>query len=102
MKLQNKIIEKYGIESVLHFLVGALLVSLVSAFGLLYFNLIGFIIATFIMIPVVYGISYYKEKRLDDRYESSDIRAAMLGVGIVVILNLLLLITKLYVIKSVI
>lgn len=86
MKAVNDIIEKYGVDKVLHFLVGALMVAMASIFGLVFFGFTGFLVATFGMIPVVYVVSYIKEK-LDSKFDVLDIKAAMLGVGVVTIVN---------------
>lgn len=90
MKFVNDIIKEYGVDKVLHFLVGALMVAMASITGIVFFGFTGFLVATFIMIPVVYVLSYVKEKILDDKYDILDIKAAMLGAGIVVITNVLL------------
>lgn len=89
MKAINEIIEKYGVDKMLHFFVGAFLVSMASVFGIVFFGYTGFLVATFGMVPVVYAISYVKE-RLDDGFDILDIKATMLGVGAVVIANVLL------------
>ena len=89
MKFVNDIIKEYGVDKMLHFLVGALMVAMASITGIVFFNFTGFLVATFIMIPVVYVLSYVKE-RLDDGFDILDIKATMLGVGAVVIANVLL------------
>lgn len=90
MKSQNEFLEKYGVDKVLHFLVGSLIVAMASSIGHVFLGFTGFLVASFLMIPVVYAVSYYKEKRLDDHFDALDIKAVMLGAGIVVILNVLM------------
>lgn len=90
MKIATNLIERHGVDKVLHFLVGAFLVALASIVGIVFFGFTGFLVATFVMIPFIYGISYYKEKRLDDHFDALDIKAAMLGTGIMVIANVTL------------
>lgn len=90
MKLVTDLIEKHGVDKMMHFFVGALMVAMASVFGIVFFGYTGFLVATFVMIPFIYGISYYKEKRLDDHFDALDIKAAMLGTGIMVIANVTL------------
>lgn len=86
MRLQDDILARYGVDKVLHFLVGALITALASVAGLLYFKAAGMIAGALFSIPAVLVLSYYKEKRLDDRYDALDIKAAMYGSGAVAVL----------------
>lgn len=44
------------------------------------------IVGALTAILVTFILSYYKEKRLDERYDVLDIKAAMLGAGLTFIL----------------
>lgn len=86
MKLQDDILARYGVDKALHFLAGALIVALASVAGLLFFRGTGLIVGALTAILVTFILSYYKEKRLDERYDVLDIKAAMLGAGLTFIL----------------
>lgn len=90
MKLQDDILTRYGVDKALHFLVGALIVALASVAGLLFFRGTGLIVGALAAILVTFILSYYKEKRLDERYDVLDIKAAMLGAGLTFILVMLM------------
>lgn len=90
MKILNSIIERYGIDKMLHFLVGALITAMASIFGLLFFGFVGFMACGLISILLVFVLSYIKERKLDDFYDPADIKAAMLGTGVVFIVNILM------------
>ena len=70
MKLVNNIIEKFGIDKVLHFLVGFGIVCSFSSFGW-----IGIIIGFVVML----ALSFVKEIFLDEVFDIKDIFAACLG-----------------------
>jgi len=89
MKLVTDLIEKHGVDKMMHFFVGALMVAMASVFGIVFFGYTGFLVATFLMIPVAYIVAYLKEK-LDDGFDILDIKATMLGVGVIVISNVFL------------
>lgn len=90
MKLQDDILARYGADKALHFLAGALIVALASVAGLLFFRGTGLIVGALTAILVTFILSYYKEKRLDERYDVLDIKAAMLGAGLTFILVMLM------------
>lgn len=87
MKLQDRLIDKYGIDKVLHFICGALIVELVTMCGVLYADFEGCFIGSLIGMVVVYLISIIKEKWLDDYYDQLDIEYAMMGSISAVIFN---------------
>ena len=66
----NQLVEKYGLDKTLHFLVGALVV----AYGFQFSILIGGI--SFIVIML---LEMYKEKKLDVFVSSKDIKATFYG-----------------------
>lgn len=70
MKLTNKLVEKFGADKLLHFLLGWVIVSLGSPFGY-----IGIIIATFIACL----LSAIKEYELDTVKDMKDLIADILG-----------------------
>jgi len=86
----NRMVEKYGADKALHFLAGALIVALASVAGLLFFRGTGLIVGALTAILVTFILSYYKEKRLDEKYDVLDIKAAMLGAGLTFILVMLM------------
>jgi hypothetical protein len=90
MKLQDDILARYGVDKALHFLAGALIVALASVAGLLFFRGTGLIVGALTAILVTFILSYYKEKRMDERYDVLDIKAAMLGAGLTFILVMLM------------
>lgn len=79
MELLNKIITKLGNDKVMHFLLGCWLVSMAIPYG---------IISTIIMFLFMIGISYFKEKKLDDAFDKNDIYAAIAGGILSVLLGL--------------
>jgi len=80
MHIINNIIEQYGEDKMMHFLGGGWIVSMFSPFGW-----IGIIIGIIIML----GISYIKEKYLDDIFDVKDIIAASIGGGISTLIYLI-------------
>ena len=89
MKLVNNIINEYGVDKVLYFLVGALTTAVVSIFGIVFFKFAGFLIATFASILIVYVLAFYKEKK-DDKFDVTDIKATMFGNVFILLLNVTL------------
>lgn len=79
MKRLNDFIEKVGIDKVLHFICGALIVELSAMCGVLYADFEGCFIGSLIGLLVVYLLSIVKEKLLDDYYDQLDIDYAMMG-----------------------
>jgi len=90
MKLTNNIINKYGADKVIHFLVGSVITSLIALTGIIFFKDIGLFIGLFCAIPFTYIISLYKEKKLDDLPDLGDVRFAMLGVSFILIFSILI------------
>lgn len=70
MKFVDNIIEKFGVDKVLHFVTGGFITSLFGFFG---------IIPIIIGVIVTFGISLLKEKVFDIQPDKNDIIAAMLG-----------------------
>ena len=66
----NNNVKKYGSDKFLHFLVGAWLTSMVTPLG------IWCVIAMFV---AVIGLSYVKERYIDDIADNKDIIAGVLG-----------------------
>lgn len=66
----NGTVNKFGCDKFLHFLVGAWLTSMVTPLG------IWWVIAMFI---VVMGLSFVKERYIDDVADNKDIVAGVLG-----------------------
>lgn len=86
MKLVNNIIEKFGIDKVLHFFGGAWIVSMFSPIGW-----VGIIIGIVAML----ALSFVKEIFLDEIFDIKDIFAACLGGGLsILILDYLVIIIK--------
>ena len=76
MKLVNNIIEKFGIDKVLHFFGGAWIVSMFSPIGW------GGVI---IGIVAMLALSFVKEIFLDGTFDIKDIFAACLGGAVSVV-----------------
>lgn len=85
MKLVNDLLEKYGIDKILHFIGGGWIVSMFSPIGWL-----GIVLGYIIMMAV----SFAKEKFFDETFDKNDIIAACLGGGVSVIVFLLTLLIK--------
>ena len=79
MKLLDDIIEKFGVDKVLHFLGGGWLTSIFSPFGW-----VGIIIG----IAVTIILSFIKELFLDSFFDWKDICAASIGSVISVLIYL--------------
>ena len=77
MELTDWIVNKYGSDKVLHFLGGALIVSILS-----YFGWMGVIVGTIITLV----LSIIKEKYLDTMYDKVDIYGAMMGCTMSIII----------------
>ena len=71
MKFTNKLIQKIGIDKVLHLLVGGWAVSSVSPYGWL---------PMLIMSVVIYILSVYKEARLDTVPDYRDVLFCEIGI----------------------
>lgn len=80
MKLTDWFVNRFGTDKMLHFLVGALIVSMLSYFGWL--GIIGATILVFIL-------SIIKEKYLDTFFDKGDIKSAMLGCMLSVLVYVL-------------
>lgn len=80
MKLTDWFVNRFGTDKMLHFLVGALIVSMLSYFGWL-----GIIGATIL----VFVLSIIKEKYLDTFFDKGDIKSAMLGCMLSVLVYVL-------------
>lgn len=73
IKIQNFIntnINKYGIDKVLHFLVGAFITLFVSPMG---------IWAMLTMLALLMVVSYVKEKYMDSEFTKNDIKFTLYG-----------------------
>lgn len=94
MKLTTNLIDRYGADKVIHFLVGSVVTSLMGLTGVILFGypglFIGLFIGLFCAIPFTYIISIYKEKKLDDSPDLGDVRFAMLGVSFILIFSILI------------
>lgn len=71
MKLTNYLTEKYGVDKLLHYLVGFGVTGISMNYG---------IIVTLISIIIIIGLSFYKEYKLDDSYDKKDIYACVYGI----------------------
>ena len=80
MKLVNNLVEKYGVDKILHFLGGGWIVSMFSPIGWL-----GILLGIIIMLIV----SFAKELFLDDSFDKNDIIAVCIGGGISVVIYLI-------------
>lgn len=72
MEIVNKLLEKVGIDRILHFLVGCWIAAIGMVFG---WSGVGFAA----LITLI--ISVFKEQ-MDDYFDWIDILAAMIGVGV--------------------
>ena len=90
VKIQNFIntnINKYGIDKVLHFLVGAFITLLVSPMG---------IWAMLTMSALLMVVSYVKEKYMDSEFTKNDIKFTLYGSITSFILYIPILILNLF------
>ena len=90
VKIQNFIntnINKYGIDKVLHFLVGAFITLLVSPMG---------IWAMLTMSALLMVVSYVKEKYMDSEFTKYDIKFTLYGSITSFILYIPILILNLF------
>lgn len=90
MKLTTNLIDRYGADKVIHFLVGSVVTSLMGLTGVILFKYPGLFIGLFCAIPFTYIISLYKEKKFDDSPDLGDVRFAMLGVSFILIFSILI------------
>ena len=81
MKLINKLVEKFGADKLLHFLVTAWIVAEAKCFGWIP------MIITFI---ILISLGIYKEKKLDTHADYIDLKWSVYGGLISIILYLLL------------
>lgn len=81
MKFTDDLVNKYGVDKILHFLGGGWIVSMFSPIGWL-----GILLGVILMLIV----SFAKELYLDDFFDKKDIIAACLGGGIAVVIYLIL------------
>lgn len=77
----NHTVSKFGCDKFLHFLVGAWFTSMVTPLG------IWWVIAMFI---AVIGLSYIKERYIDDIADNKDIIAGVLGSASSIIIWLII------------
>lgn len=77
MKFTDNLINKFGADKVLHYLVGLGFTSVALPYGL---------IVTIIMIILLIGLSFIKEEKLDDAPDMNDIFVCVLGILTSVIL----------------
>lgn len=85
MKFTDKLVEKYGIDKVLHFLGGGWIVSMFTPLGWL-----GVILGVVLMLIV----SLAKELFFDSFFDKKDIIAASIGGGVSVIIYLLIMLVS--------
>ena len=72
-KITDWFVEKMGVDKALHFLGGAWITALCSAFG--WYGIIAGIFITFVL-------SFVKEQWLDSEFDKVDIQAAMIGSAV--------------------
>lgn len=78
MEFTNKLVEKYGTDKLLHFLVGAWLMAEAKVSH----NM--FIIGMMFLFIVV--ISFIKEKYLDESFDGQDLMFGTIGAGLSLLL----------------
>lgn len=81
MELTNKLVEKVGVDKLLHFLVTAWIVAEAKCFGW---------IPMLIAFVILVGLGIYKEKKLDVYTDYIDLKWSVYGGLISIILYLLL------------
>ena len=77
MKFTDNLVNKFGVDKVLHYLVGLGITSIALPYGL---------IATIVAIIFLIGLSFVKEEKLDDVPDMNDILACVFGILTSVIL----------------
>ena len=80
MKFIDNIVNKFGADKVMHFLGGALLTAFFAFFG--FYPAIAGVIVTAV-------VSFVKEAFFDEKFDASDMYAALLGSVIVFVFYLL-------------
>lgn len=78
MKLTNKLVEKFGYDKLLHFLLSGWLTQI----GTLANWWVGLLV-----IAIIIGLSYCKEKMWDTIADNKDIYAAIIGCSIAYLLS---------------
>lgn len=97
MKLQDKFIEKYGVDKLLHLVGGFALQSIIVSIATLFGSETGYMIGSFIALFLVYGLSMLKEMWLDETYDEEDIDFAMFGSAIAFTVHMLVYIIIVFV-----
>lgn len=100
MKLQDKIIEKYGVDKILHPFGGFGVQAIIVSIATMLYGHMGYLCGSFIALFFVYAVSIVKEKYLDDTPDIEDVDWAMFGSAIAFAINMLafmsVVICKLY------
>ena len=81
MKLTDNLVQLFGVDKLLHFLVGAWLTALAIPFG----N-----VALIVVIVLLMALSFLKETFWDTTGEANDILACFIGIVSTIIINSLL------------
>lgn len=89
MKLQEKLISKYGVDKVLHLLGGFGIQALIVSIATMLYGHMGYLCGSFIALFFVYAVSIFKEKYLDDAPDMEDVDWAMFGSAIAFAINML-------------
>lgn len=71
MKITDNIVNKYGYDKIIHYLVGTAATGVALNYGY---------IVTAIVIVALLIASYIKEKKLDDFFDKKDIIACIYGI----------------------
>lgn len=72
MEFTNKIVEKFGADKLLHFLVAWMIVSIVAPFG-------GWISSGVMLIVII--LAFFKETIFDGSYDAKDLLASAIGAA---------------------
>lgn len=89
MKLQDKLINKYGVDKVLHLLAGFGIQAIIVSIATMLYGHMGYLCGSFIALFIVYAVSIFKEKYLDDTTDMKDVDWAMFGSAIAFAINML-------------
>lgn len=89
MKLQDKFIEKYGVDKILHLLGGFGIQAIIVSISTMLYGHFGYLCGSFVALFIVYTISILKEKWLDDTHDMEDVDWAMFGSAIAFAINML-------------
>lgn len=95
----EKVVNKYGYDKLLHFSFGgeicACLTMILFALFALFIPASGAMFISYVLsVIAVYGISYYKEAKIDAEFSWADINFSVLGcvpIGVIVVIVALLL-----------